>query len=48
MVLDMMRCGNNLGPINFRTDKISLMRSCKPECDKECLKNIREGKFIVK
>ena len=48
MVLNMMRCGNNLGPIAFETDKISLMRSAKPEDDKEFLKNIRNGNFIVK
>jgi len=47
VILDMMRCGNNLGPIDFITDKISLMRSAKPEEDKEFLKNIRKGKFIV-
>ena len=48
VVLNMMRCGNNLGPIAFETDKISLMRSAKPEDDKEFLKNIRNGNFIVK
>ncbi len=42
----MMRCGKSLGTLNWKTNKIYLMGSAKPESNKQYLKKIMNGKFI--
>ncbi len=42
----MMRCGKSLGTLNWKTDKIYLMNSKKPESSKNLLDKIKNGKFI--
>ena len=44
----MMRCGKTLGTLDWETNTIYLMRSVEPETDEEFLKEVKEGKFIVK
>ncbi|MCZ7400470.1 MAG: hypothetical protein O8C62_12510 [Candidatus Methanoperedens sp.] len=44
----MMRCGKALGTLDWETNTIYLMRSIEPQKDKQFLKEVEEGKFIIK
>ncbi len=44
----MMRNGRSLGPLNWKTDTIYLMRSVPAEEDKNFLDEIKKGNFIIK
>jgi len=42
----MMRCGKQLGTLDWETDRIYLMGSTKTSISKELMDKIKAGKFI--
>jgi hypothetical protein len=44
----MMRNGKGIGTLNWKTDKIYLLKSSKPELTHEDFKDMSNGKYIVR